>query len=204
DQRLGQILAKDRSPTREIIYHADPRALAQPYPAPGYAPAPASFAPAQSGGQSGSQSGTPANSWASSIEQAVAEISARQHNLDCAPVPSPAYTPNSTSPYIPPAVSAPLQPMPAPAYAAPAAASGPRFPAQDLSGLESQLRNITDQIERLHQPKDNEEIAVLRRELAEIGSKLNEAMPQRAIEALEHEMRKIAERIDGSRKFGVE
>ncbi len=197
DQRLGQILAKDPAPApaREIIYHADPRAFAPPYPAPGYAPPPApSYAPPP----------PQAGHWASTIEQAVAEISARAHSLD-APLAPAAYNPAPVAPpYYPPAASAPLQPMQpafAPAYAAPAA---PRFPAQDLSGLEGQLRHITEQIERLHQPKDNEEIISLRKELSEIGSKLNEAMPQRAIEALEHEMRKIAERIDESRKFGVD
>lgn len=190
DQRLGQILAKDPTPAREIIYQADPRAFAQ-YSAPGYAPQSA-IAPSQSG------------SYASSIEQAVAEISARQHSLESPLAPPACNPPPPPPPYYPPASSAPSQPMSAQAYTASTAPPVPRFPAQDLSGLENQLRHITGQIERLHQPKDNEEIAALRKELAEIGSKLNEAMPQRAIEALEQEMRKIAERIDESRKFGVD
>ncbi len=219
DQRLGQILAREPAPpapppapAREIIYHADPRAFTPPYPAPGYAPQPpAAYTP------------PPQNGWANSIEQAVAEISARAECLD-APAASPAaYTPPAYTPspafgpspaasappppmpsYAPPpAASAPM-PMPAAAHYAPTPPPVPRFPQQDLSGLEGQLRNITEMIERLHQPKENEEIAALRKELAEISGKLNEAMPKHAIEVLENEMRKIAERLDESRKFGID
>ena len=79
DQRLGQILAKEPpAPAREIIYHADPRAFTPPYPAPGYAPQPASsYAP------------PPQNGWHNSIEQAVAEISARAESLDAPVAPPP-------------------------------------------------------------------------------------------------------------------
>jgi localization factor PodJL len=222
DQRLGQILAKETAlpppPAREIIYHADPRAFTPPYPAPGYAPQPApSYAPPPPA----SYAPPPQNGWANSIEHAVAEISARAESLDAPlytpsplatapatpPQPMPAYTPPPA--YVPPpAASAPPAPppapMPAPAQYAQASQPMPRFPQQDISGLEGQLRNITDLIERLHQPKESEEISALRKELAEISGKLNEAMPQRAIEALENEMRKIAERLDESRQFGVD
>ena len=240
DQRLGQILAKEpvAAPvqTREVIFQADPRAFAPPPP---YTPPPApAYAPPPPQADAQSQSGP----WASTIEQAVAEISARQHSLDAplvpqqqhyAPPPAPAYAPPPAytpppayhaapfvPPYAPPAPSMPPRPMPqtyaappapaapaahaAPAYDVPATQPVPHFPAQDLSGLENQLRTITEMVERLHQPKVDEEIAALRRELNEIGGKLTEAMPRRAIEALEHEMRNIAERIDESRKYGVD
>ena len=94
--------------------------------------------------------------------------------------------------------------MPASTHFTPPPPAPPRFPQQDLSGLEGQLRNITEMIERLHQPKENEEIAALRKELSEISGKLNEAMPKQAIEALENEMRKIAGRLDESRQYGVD
>ena len=103
--------------------------------------------------------------WASTIDQAVAEISARQ-SLDVPLVPQLYYAP-------PPATTRPLtvrRPLcaasreraaaaDATAYAAPAPCQRPlnrfhvrprrrllppRFPAQDLSGLENQLRTITD------------------------------------------------------------
>jgi localization factor PodJL len=217
DQRLGQILAKEPpAPAREIIYHADARAFTPPYPAPGYAPQPASsYAPPP----------PPQNGWANSIEQAVAEISARADCLDAPVAPPPAYNPppayapppayNPQATYAPPsAASAPsptytpppaaAAPTPASAHVAPPPPAPPRFPQQDISGLEGQLRNITEMIERLHQPQENEEIAALRKELAEISGKLNEAMPKHAIEALENEMRKIAGRLDESRQFGVD
>ncbi|MBZ0147710.1 MAG: hypothetical protein K8F62_09245, partial [Pseudorhodoplanes sp.] len=201
DQRLGQILAKEPpAPAREIIYHADPRAFTPPYPAPGYAPQPpASYTPPAS------FTPPPQNGWANSIEQAVAEISARAECLD-APLYTPPPAASAPKPplYTPPPAASALPPMPAPEHFAPTPPPAPRFPQQDLSGLEGQLRNITEMIERLHQPKETEEIVALRKELSEISGKLNEAMPKQAIEALENEMRKIAERLDESRKFGVD
>jgi localization factor PodJL len=244
DQRLDQILAKEPPApapmpapppvtTREVIFHADPRAFAPPLPyappaAPYGAPAAPYAAPAPA----------PQGQWASTLDQAVAEISARAHTLDAPLVPQQAYAPSYPPaynppyapppaqayhpPYAPPAMPAPAsmpqqpaapaphaqpqpQAQPAPTFAAPQPqAPAPHVPAQDISGLENQLRTITEMVEKLHQPKDNEEISTLRRELAEIGEKLNEAMPRRAIEALEHEMGKIADRLEESRQYGVD
>ena len=59
---------------------------------------------------------------------------------------------------------------------------------QDLSGLEDQLRRITDQIETLRRPGVEEAINALRVELGEIGRTLNEAMPRRAIEIIEKQI----------------
>ena len=101
----------------------------------------------------------------------------------------------------------------APAYAPPLAAypianEAPRYtaPGPDLSGLESQLRNITAQIESLRQPAPDFSglLRELRHDLAEIGNRLTEAMPRRAIEALDAEVRRLAERIDMSRSAGVD
>jgi localization factor PodJL len=76
----------------------------------------------------------------------------------------------------------------------------------DLSGLESQIRNLTAQIETLRQPMPDFSGALrdLRQDLNEISNRLLEAMPRRAIEALEAEVRKLAERIDLSRAAGVD
>ena len=46
---------------------------------------------------------------------------------------------------------------------------------QDLSGLEDQLRNITDQIETLRKPGVEQAINALRGELGEIARTLNDA-----------------------------
>ena len=111
------------------------------------------------------------------IEQAIAEIEARQRALDEAPS-------------APPAAAAPLF---QPAYAAPAAA------APDFSNLERQLSHITAQIESLRQPSGVEDaIASLRADLSDIAHALNEALPRRALESLQADMHALAERIERS------
>ena len=82
----------------------------------------------------------------------------------------------------------------------------PSPPAKaDLSGLEDQLRRITSQIEALR-PADGLENAItaLRSELSEIGRSLTEALPRRAVDSLEIEVKALAERIDHSRQSGVD
>src|SRR5262245_61997980 len=66
---------------------------------------------------------------------------------------------------------------------------------QDLTNLENKLRKITDQIEALRRPCVEEEIAALRSEIHEIGRALDQAMPQRAIEAIEKQIQDLADRI---------
>jgi localization factor PodJL len=66
---------------------------------------------------------------------------------------------------------------------------------QDLTNLENKLRRITDQIEALRRPDVEEEIAALRTELQEIGRTLDQALPQRAIEAIEKQIQDLADRI---------
>ena len=82
----------------------------------------------------------------------------------------------------------------------------PSAPGPDLSGLESQLRTITAQIETLRQPVPDFSLVLkeLRQDLADIATRLTEAMPRRAVEALEGEVRRLAERIDISRTAGVD
>jgi localization factor PodJL len=76
-------------------------------------------------------------------------------------------------------------------------------PAQNLSGLEEHLRNITQRIEALQRPSPMEDVVpVLRQELSEISRSMAEAMPRRAIEAIETEVRHLAERLDHNRDSG--
>ena len=72
-----------------------------------------------------------------------------------------------------------------------------------MTGLEQQLHHINTQISSLHQPYENA-LGALRSDLAEIGRALTDAMPRRAIEALETEVRALAERVDRTRQAGAD
>ncbi|HEY4774537.1 MAG TPA: hypothetical protein VIH40_06925, partial [Xanthobacteraceae bacterium] len=72
---------------------------------------------------------------------------------------------------------------------------------EDLSGLEMELRLLTQRIEALHGPgRMDEAIAALRQDLADISRTLGEASPRGAIQALENEVRALAARLDAGRK----
>jgi localization factor PodJL len=125
-----------------------------------------------------------------SFDSAIAEIAARQNELDGPPRQMP---PRSAPPM---ASYAPPPPPPA----APAAPSGP-----DFSSLERHLIKITSQIEALQRPDHIEQsIAAFRGELAEIRQAITEAMPRRAIESLENEIRSLHRRIDDNRQNGTD
>jgi len=111
----------------------------------------------------------------------AAQISARQRALDGGPVVAAA--PPATAP---------------PAAAPPHWAGG-----ADLTGLEQQLHHINRQISSLHQPYEDA-LGALRGDLAEIARALTDAMPRRAIEALETEVRALAERVDRTRQAGAD
>jgi localization factor PodJL len=130
-----------------------------------------------------------------SMDFAIAEITARQNELDG---PPPRQTPQR---HVPPAAShaQPNSAQPnfsqAPMQAAPA---GP-----DFSSLERHLLKITSQIEALQRPDHIEEsIAAFRGELAEIRQAITEAVPRREIESLENEIRSLSRRIDENRQHG--
>ena len=73
----------------------------------------------------------------------------------------------------------------------------------DLAGLEQQLHHINTQISSLHQPYEDA-LGALRGDLADIARALTDAMPRRAIEALETEVRALAERVDRTRQAGAD
>jgi localization factor PodJL len=115
-----------------------------------------------------------------SLDSAVAEIAARQSELD-----NPA----------PPAMSARNAPP-----IAPAAPEGP-----DFSALERHLLKITSQIEALQRPDAIEQsVATFRGELTEIRLAITEAMPRRAIETIENDIRSLSRRIDDNRQGAID
>lgn len=76
--------------------------------------------------------------------------------------------------------------------------SGLSSPA--LVGLEQQLRYLTKQMENLRRPSSSDEaVADLRRDLSQISRTLSEAMPRRALEALESEVQWLATRVNDGR-----
>ena len=127
-----------------------------------------------------------------SLDRAIAEIAARQRALNGASAQTPGPTPEAAATPAAPRQTAPPAPMQAP------------LPAQDLSGLEDQLRRITDQIETLRKPGVEEAINALRSELIEIANALNDAMPRREIETIEKQIAGLAQRIAEGRQAGAE
>lgn len=134
-----------------------------------------------------------------SFDVAVAEITARQSELDGF---APRQVPPRAAPSIAPAAAPYAPPMapPAPAYAPPPAQAGP-----DFSSLERHLLKITSQIESLQRPDNTAQaINTFRSELAEIRQAITEAMPRRAIESIENEIRSLHRRIDETRSNGTD
>jgi len=118
-----------------------------------------------------------------SLDFAIAEIAARQNELDAAPRPMPPRSEPPTAPATAPAIPA-----------------GP-----DFSTLERHLFKIASQIEALQRPDGVEQsIAAFRGELAEIRQAITEAMPRRAIESIENEIRSLSRRIDDTRQSGTD
>ncbi|HEY2757331.1 MAG TPA: hypothetical protein VGJ01_16510 [Pseudolabrys sp.] len=135
------------------------------------------------------------------LDRAIAEIAARQRALNGAPASPP--------PPAPVQAFAPLQqrrprPEPEPEPAPPPAPVFAQVPTQDLSGLEDQLRRITDQIETLRRPGVEEAINALRGELGDIGRALHEAMPRREIDTIEKQIQGLTQRIAEGRQAGVD
>ena len=129
-----------------------------------------------------------------SLDSTIAEISARQNELD-------GFSPQLMLRHAPPIVpAAPPAPPPAPTPAAVSAPPAPS-PAPDFSSLEQHLLKITSQLESLRQPDHIEQsIVAFRSELAEIRQAITEAMPRQAIESIENEVRSLSRRIDDTRQ----
>ncbi|MEH2514612.1 localization factor PodJL [Bradyrhizobium sp. AZCC 1610] len=126
-----------------------------------------------------------------SMDFAIAEIAARQNELDSPP-------PRQMPPRHAAPAASPAQPNFAAQPMMQAAPAGP-----DFSSLERHLLKITSQIEALQRPDHVEEsIAAFRSELAEIRHAITEAVPRREIESLENEIRSLSRRIDDSRQHG--
>jgi localization factor PodJL len=125
-----------------------------------------------------------------SLDVAVAEISARQSELDN---PRPRQLAAHQAPPTAPVMAPANAPMMTP-------------PAADYSALERHLLKITSQLEALQRPDDaiEQSIIAFRAELAEIRIALTEAMPRRAIESVESEIRALSRRIDENRQSGVD
>ena len=125
------------------------------------------------------------------MDFSIAEIVARQGELD-----------GSMPRAMPPRAA--IQ-MPAPSFVAPSYAP-PMQPHADFSGMERQLSQMTSQIELLRRPDPvmEQSIASFRGELADIRHAITEAMPRRAIESLEGEIRSLGRRIDETRSSGVD
>jgi localization factor PodJL len=127
-----------------------------------------------------------------SLDFAIAEIAARQGELDGTPRMAPRNAPPIAPSFVQPPYAQPAMP--------------PQSFMPDMSGLERQLFQITTKIDALQRPDNNIEqsIAAFRGELAEIRNVITEAMPRRAIESIENEIRELGRRIDDNRHSGID
>jgi localization factor PodJL len=164
-----------------------------------------------------------ANADSVSIDEAVAEIAARQRALEGDPAPQPATreataeiaarqrvldgdpAPQPTTREMP-AETAARQRMPDSAPAPqPAILDVPPERVIDIDGLERQLRQITARIEALGPSSDLESsVAAVRSDLTDIARLITEALPRRAVESLEIEVKALGQRIEHSRQCGVD
>ena len=121
-----------------------------------------------------------------SLDLAVAEITARQSELD-----------NAAPRQVPPRSAPPLAPaMPA----APASADRARFRLARASSVQDHQPDRSAAAPSGVEPS----IAAFRVELAEIRAAITEAMPRRAIELIENEIRSLSRRIDDTRQSGID
>jgi localization factor PodJL len=119
-----------------------------------------------------------------SVDQAVAEIAARQRALDgefAAPPPPVLQRP----------AFAPVAPVQCRAEGA-------------VDSLRKDLTEIGRVLSEAMPRPAEDAVNGLRKDLAEIGRSLSEAMPRRAIEALEGEVRALAGRLDAGRQSGAD
>ena len=192
DRRLDQFVSQSRSiesppmqpAMQPVMHHAAPQQMhPQMMPQPGFQQILPNVPPVRM---------PPA------LDMAIAEITARQRALNGQPplgqqsmVGAPQRQQAS------PAVVQPMaQPMPQPVLMP--------VPQQDLSGLEDQLRKITNQIETLRKPGVEEAINALRAELGDIAHALTDAMPRQAIDTIERQIQGLTHRIAEGKQAGVD
>ena len=159
------------------------------------------------------------NDIGTSIDDAVAEIAARQRVLDGdvepelvvhdAPSAAPAPEPPREEPTPPREELTPPRQEPTPPSEEPAPPPAfynvPEPPVIDISSLDQQLRQITARIEALRPSSDLEDsVAGIRTDLTEIARLITEALPRRAVESLEIEVKALAQRIEHTRQCGVD
>ena len=129
-----------------------------------------------------------------SFDSAIAEIAARQNELDNV----------RATARMPPRSAPPIAPADAGArHAPPARRAEPSGP--DFSSLERHLFKITSQIEALQRPDVSSNRS--RRSAANwprSAHAITEAMPRRAIELIENEIRSLSRRIDDTRQSGTD
>lgn len=129
------------------------------------------------------------------VDDAVAEIAERQRVLYGSDLPVPPVA--SVLP------SSPETMAPPPPFVPPRQEVAE--PTVDLSNIENQIRYMTTRIEELQPSRELERsVKTFRRDLSDISQQLTEALPRRAVESLESEVRALAQRLDHSRKAGVD
>ena len=164
-----------------------------------------------------------ANADSVSIDDAVAEIAARQRALDGDPAPQPASreataeiaarqrvleaesAPQPAIREVPAEIATRQRVLDSEPAPQPAVRDVPAEPVIDIDGLERQLRQITARIESLGPSSDLEgSVAAIRGDLTDIARLITEALPRRAVELLEIEVKALAQRIEHSRQCGVD
>jgi localization factor PodJL len=224
-ERIARAEAAARQPTPQrraaALGEGDPNARLTGAPALPRRPIQRPPAPAPARNRSS------ANADSVSIDDAVAEIAARQHALDGDPAPQPATQPTTQDATA--EIAARQRALEAEPTLQPASADAPagitmrqrvldgdptpqsairELPAEpviDIDGLERQLRQITARIESLGPSSDLESsVAAIRGDLTDIARLITEALPRRAVESLEIEVKALAQRIEHSRQCGVD
>ena len=80
----------------------------------------------------------------------------------------------------------------------------PRRPDDEVAGLRKDLAEISRTISEAAPRRTDDAVDGLRKDLAEIGRTLSEAMPRRAVEALEGEVRALVGKLDASPRAGAD
>jgi localization factor PodJL len=136
---------------------------------------------------------------APAAREATAEIAARQRVLEAEPAPQPAIR------EVPADIAARQRVPDSEPIPQPPVREVPAESVIDIDGLERQLRQITARIESLGPSSDLESsVAAIRGDLTDIARLITEALPRRAVESLEIEVKALAQRIEHSRQCGVD